>query len=61
MNMAFKRDKVIIATSGSMNTTAKVVNLVEHLEIFGLIKKRRKKTAKRIPLNKILKGEGIEL
>lgn len=40
---------------------AEVVNFVEHLEIFDLITKRKKKTAKRIPLDKLLKEEGIEL
>lgn len=96
MEVAFKRDEVISATSAAKNFgkvvsdlathrkektvviknneitavilpvdeyeyMAEVVNFVEHLEIFDLITKRKKKAGKRIPLDKLLKEEGIEL
>lgn len=96
MELAFKRDEVISATSAAKNFgkvvsdlathkkektvviknneitavilpvdeyeyMAEVVNFVEHLEIFDLITKRKKKAGKRIPLDKLLKEEGIEL
>lgn len=96
MEVAFKRDEVISATSAAKNFgkvvsdlathrkektvviknneitavilpvdeyeyMAEVVNFVEHLEIFDLITKRKKKGGKRIPLDKLLKEEGIEL
>ena len=40
---------------------AEVVSFVEHLEIFDLIAKRKKKAGKRIPLDKLLKEEGLAL
>lgn len=96
MELAFKRDEVISATSAAKNFgkvvsdlathkkektvviknneitavilpvdeyeyMAEVVNFVEHLEIFDLITKRKKKAGKRIPLDRLLKEEGIEL
>ena len=96
MEVAFKRDEVISATSAAKNFgkvvsdlathrkektvviknneitavilpvdeyeyMAEVVNFVEHLEIFDLITKRKKKAGKRIPLDKLLKEERIEL
>lgn len=96
MEVAFKRDEVISATSAAKNFgkvvsdlathrkektvviknneitavilpvdeyeyMAEVVNFVEHLEIFDLITKRKKKAGKKIPLDKLLKEEGIEL
>lgn len=38
---------------------ADIVDFVEHLEIFDLVTKRRKSGGKRIPLDKLLKEEGV--
>ncbi len=38
---------------------ADVVDFVEHLEIYDLITKRKKSGGKRIPLDKLLKEEGV--
>jgi hypothetical protein len=38
---------------------AGVVEFVEHLEIFDVVTKRRKSSGKRVPLDRLLKEEGI--
>jgi len=40
---------------------ADVVEFVEHLEIYDIVTKRKKAAGKRIPLDKLLKEEGIAL
>lgn len=40
---------------------ADIVEFVEHLEIYDIITKRKKGRGKPIPLDKLLKEEGIEL
>jgi len=40
---------------------ADVVEFVEHLEIYDIITRRKKSTGRRVPLEKLLKEEGIAL
>src|SRR5512145_1044104 len=40
---------------------AEIVEFVEHLEIYDIITKRKKSAGKRVPLDKLLKEEGIAL
>ncbi len=40
---------------------ANIVELVEHLEIYDLVARRRKTSDKRIPLNALLQEEGVAL
>ena len=40
---------------------ADIVEFVEHLEIYDIVTKRKKKAGKRVPLDKLLKEEGIAL
>lgn len=40
---------------------ADVVEFIEHLEIYDIITRRKKSAGKRIPLEKLLKEEGIAL
>jgi len=40
---------------------ADVVEFVEHLEIYDIVTRRRKSAGKRIPLDRLLKGEGVAL
>jgi len=39
---------------------ADIVAFVDHLEIYDIVTKRKKRAGKRIPLDKLLKEEGIE-
>jgi PHD/YefM family antitoxin component YafN of YafNO toxin-antitoxin module len=40
---------------------AEIVEFVEHLEIYDIVTKRKKSAGKRVPLDKLLKEEGIAL
>jgi PHD/YefM family antitoxin component YafN of YafNO toxin-antitoxin module len=40
---------------------AEVVEFIEHLEIYDIITRRKKSAGKRVPLEKLLKEEGIAL
>ncbi|MEK6745279.1 MAG: hypothetical protein AABZ15_16820 [Nitrospirota bacterium] len=40
---------------------AEVVEFVEHLEIYDIVTRRKKSAGKRVPLEKLLKEEGIAL
>ena len=40
---------------------ANIVEFVEHLEIFDLVTKRKKRSGKRTPLDRVLKEEGLAL
>ncbi len=66
-----KKDKTVIIRNNKITAVilaaeeyeymAEIVNFVEHLEIFDLITKRRRKRGKRMPLEKILAEEGIDI
>ena len=66
-----KRDKTAVVRNNEITAVilpveeyeymADIVEFVEHLEIYDIITKRKKSTGKRIPLDKLLKEEGIAL
>jgi PHD/YefM family antitoxin component YafN of YafNO toxin-antitoxin module len=66
-----KKDKAVIIKNNEITAVilpaeeyeymAELVQFVEHVEIFDIITKRKKKAGKRIPLEKLLKEERIEL
>ncbi len=51
----------IILPTDEYEYMADIVQFVEHLEIFDMITKRKKKAGKRISLDKLLKEEQIEI
>ncbi len=51
----------VILSADEYEYMAEVVEFVEHLELYDIITKRKKNAGKRIPLDKLLKEEGIAL
>ncbi len=49
----------VIIPTDEYEYMADIAQFVEHLEIFDIVTKRKKKTGKRIPLAKLLKDERI--
>ncbi len=59
-----KKDKAAVVRNNELTAvilSADVVEFVEHLELYDSITKRKKSAGKRIPLDKLLKEEGIAL
>ena len=64
-----KRDKTAVVKNNEITAVilpveeyeymADIVEFVEHLEIYDIVTKRKKSAGKRIPLDKLLKEEGI--
>ena len=51
----------VILTVENYEYMADIVEFVEHLEIFDLVTKRKKKPGRRVSLDKLLEAEGIAL
>lgn len=66
-----KKEKTVIVKNNEITTVmlsvddyeymVDIVNFVEHLEVFDLVTRRKKKKGKNIPLKDLLKEEGIEV